>query len=108
MAPPHTHAPAPVVQVVWQLVQLAQAPLGQRAPPPAADASWVVVEALRVAHEEEDEQEEEQEGREHEVGQGGNTEAWGGGGGAGRAPRTEFTLPQIHTPAVRDPLVTHA
>ena len=65
----------PVVQVVRQLVEFAQPPLGQPAPAPAAQAGGVVVEALGVAHEEVGQQEHGQEGRQHQVGGGHNAKA---------------------------------
>lgn len=58
---------APVVEVVGQLVELAQAPGGQRGPAARPGGGWLVVELLRVAHEEVDQQKDQQEWRQQQV-----------------------------------------
>ena len=52
---------------VGQLVELAEAPLGERGPAARARGGGVVVERLRMAQEEVDQQEGDQEGRQQQV-----------------------------------------
>lgn len=60
-------AGAPVVDVVGQLVEFAQAPGGQGGPAARTHRGGVVVELLSIAHEEVDDQEDQQEGRQQQI-----------------------------------------
>lgn len=53
--------------VVGQLIELAHAPVGQARPAAGTNAAWVVIELLRIAHEEVDEQEEHDKGGHQQV-----------------------------------------
>ena len=58
---------APVVHVVGQLVELAQAPVRECRPLARAHAAGVMVELLCIAQEEVHGQEDQHEGRQHQV-----------------------------------------
>ncbi len=53
----------PVLNIVWQLVELPQPPCRKRRPAPGSQRAWAVVKPLSIAEKKVDEQEDQQEGR---------------------------------------------
>ena len=56
-----------MADVVWQLIELTHAPVGQARPAASPNAAGVVVELLSIAHEEVDEQKQHEEGGDEQI-----------------------------------------